>query len=128
MALYAIRYAREGTSQIAALRERMSDYYVDPTALAPLGPLIEHAGVRTADLFSDRTLGARFTKAAKQGLKGVENVYTQHSPLLLATLEALARGRLRADEFPQVRRLGFLARVSNGVGFVNFRGCNLRVG
>ena len=32
----------------------------------------------------------------------MENVYTQHTPLLVHTLEALARGRLKDIEFPSV--------------------------
>ena len=34
--------------------------------------------------------------------QGVENVYTQHTPLLVHTLESLARGRLKDIEFPAV--------------------------
>lgn len=35
-----------------------------------------------------------------KGLKGVENVYTQHSPRLEMTLHNLIRGRLREQEYP----------------------------
>ena len=38
--------------------------------------------------------------------QGVENVYTQHTPLLLSTLESLARGRLRAQDYPSTDRGG----------------------
>ena len=34
--------------------------------------------------------------------QGVENVYTQHTPLLLQTLEAVAKGRLKEGEYPSV--------------------------
>ena len=37
-----------------------------------------------------------------KGLKGVENVYTQHSPILEATLQALVKGRLREQQYPFV--------------------------
>ena len=37
---------------------------------------------------------------ATVGLQGVENVYTQHTPLLLHTLEALVRGRLKEGDYP----------------------------
>lgn len=33
-------------------------------------------------------------------MQGVENVYTQHTPLLASTLEALVKGRLRDTDFP----------------------------
>lgn len=37
-----------------------------------------------------------------KGLKGVENVYTQHSPLLETTLQDLVKGRLREQQYPFV--------------------------
>lgn len=37
-----------------------------------------------------------------KGLKGVENVYTQHSPRLEATLQDLIKGRLREQLYPFV--------------------------
>jgi hypothetical protein len=35
-------------------------------------------------------------------LKGVENVYTQHSPLLASTIQAAAKGALKSDDYPFV--------------------------
>lgn len=35
-----------------------------------------------------------------KGLKGVENVYTQHSPRLELTLQNLIKGRLRDQQYP----------------------------
>lgn len=37
-----------------------------------------------------------------KGLKGVENVYTQHSPRLESTLQDLVKGRLRDQQYPFV--------------------------
>lgn len=37
-------------------------------------------------------------------LQGVENVYTQHTPLLVQTLEALVRGRLKDLDYPFIDR------------------------
>jgi tRNA uridine 5-carboxymethylaminomethyl modification enzyme len=37
-----------------------------------------------------------------KGLKGVENVYTQHSSLLESTLQNLIKGRLKEQQFPFV--------------------------
>ena len=36
------------------------------------------------------------------GLKGVENIYTQHTPLLQQTLDQLAKGKLKEPAFPFV--------------------------
>lgn len=35
-----------------------------------------------------------------QGLSGVENVYTQHTPLIIETLDKLTRGTLRDEVYP----------------------------
>lgn len=35
-----------------------------------------------------------------KGLKGVENIYTQHSPFLKEVLEELTKNRLRTSQFP----------------------------
>lgn len=37
-----------------------------------------------------------------KGLKGVENVYTQHSPRVELTLQNLIKGRLRDQQYPFV--------------------------
>lgn len=53
------------------------------------------------DLFQP---GAFFSGARDRfkGLKGVENVYTQHSPRLESTLQDLIKGRLREQLYPFV--------------------------
>lgn len=35
-------------------------------------------------------------------LQGVENVYTQHQPLLSQTMESIVKGRLRDVDFPYI--------------------------
>lgn len=35
-------------------------------------------------------------------VQGVENVYTQHTPLLVNTLEMLVKGRLKDSDYPAV--------------------------
>ena len=35
-------------------------------------------------------------------VQGVENVYTQHTPLLSQTLEAVAKGRLKDVDYPSI--------------------------
>ena len=54
---------------------------------------------RQEDLFSAESLLAKGRSALK-GLKGVENVYMQHTPHLSQTLENLFKGRLRETTHP----------------------------
>ena len=42
------------------------------------------------------------TKQVKLSLEGCENVYSQHVPLLLETLDALAKGKLKDQHYPTV--------------------------
>lgn len=40
------------------------------------------------------------TRKVIKGLKGVENIYTQHEPMLKETLTDLIKGKLRESHFP----------------------------
>ncbi|RZC54642.1 hypothetical protein C5167_013490 [Papaver somniferum] len=63
--------------------------------------LIKQAGVdkRTGDLYGNRDL-LNIARNMARGIKGVENVYTQHQPLLFQTMESITKGRLRDVEYP----------------------------
>ena len=49
---------------------------------------------RSGDLFSNKSWLAVTKKAMQKSIKGVANVYTQHTPYLAATLEAISKGLL----------------------------------
>lgn len=55
---------------------------------------------------------------SKQGLKGVENVYTQHNPVLREILEDLIKSKLREDVFPFLGGAPSSRRVQDVVVFV----------
>ena len=63
--------------------------------------IIEASGSdrRTGDLFGDRNFLKRASKMAKT-IRGVENVYTQHQPLLTQTIEELTKSRLKEADYP----------------------------
>ncbi|CAN6244201.1 unnamed protein product [Urochloa humidicola] len=65
--------------------------------------LLKQAGVdkRTGDLYGNRDL-LNIARNMARGLKGVENVYTQHQPLLFQTMEGIVKGRLRDADYPLV--------------------------
>ena len=118
VAIYALRYADQSSSQLPMLKDLLkassnlsqADTILVAYLLAYARSLAVHAtgsGAGTAaggplpDLFSQPTAlltGAR--SRIQKGLKGVENVYTQHSPLLLSTLESLVKGRLSQQRYP----------------------------
>ncbi|XP_009243163.1 vacuolar protein sorting-associated protein 45 isoform X2 [Pongo pygmaeus] len=71
------------------------------SALQLVSAVVEYGGkrVRGSDLFSPKDAVA-ITKQFLKGLKGVENVYTQHQPFLHETLDHLIKGRLKENLYP----------------------------
>ncbi|KAF2238527.1 Sec1-like protein [Viridothelium virens] len=114
VAIYALRYASNPSNStpmlldlLAAIgslsRHRIS---LIPTLLSYASSL-HHAstssgagGSVAADLFQPGTFFSGARDRLNRGLKGVENVYTQHSPKLEATLQDLIRGRLGTAQYP----------------------------
>jgi vacuolar protein sorting-associated protein 45 len=77
---------------------------------------------RQDDLFANENFFSR-GKSAFKGLQGVENVYTQHTPHLVETIDSLVRGRLRESSYPFIegqqgitRDRQVSARLVRGVG------------
>mmetsp|Transcript_4745 Transcript_4745/g.13162 ORF Transcript_4745/g.13162 Transcript_4745/m.13162 type:complete len:582 (-) Transcript_4745:177-1922(-) len=99
--LFALRFEKEGIRQLGALVTKLQEYGIDKRRIGLVHGLLRYCGAdkRKADLFGNRNLYARATTLAR-GLKGVDNVYTQHSPILNSTLEAAAKGRLSLQEYP----------------------------
>ncbi|KAI2471703.1 Sec1-like protein [Annulohypoxylon bovei var. microspora] len=109
VALYALRYERHPSNSLAMLVDLLSAAGGVPARQADLVAklLIYHHSLQQsqaaggiADIFES---GGIFSGArAIKGLKGVENVYTQHSPHLETTLQNLIKGRLREQQYPFV--------------------------
>jgi vacuolar protein sorting-associated protein 45 len=55
-----------------------------------------------APLFQSSSFFADARSRLQRGLKGVENVYTQHAPRLESTLQDLIKGKLREQLYPFV--------------------------
>ncbi|OTB08468.1 hypothetical protein M426DRAFT_52066 [Hypoxylon sp. CI-4A] len=109
VALYALRYEKHPSNSLAMLVDLLSAAGGVPARQADLVAklLIYHHSLQQsqaaggiADIFES---GGIFSGArAIKGLKGVENVYTQHSPHLETTLQNLIKGRLREQQYPFV--------------------------
>ena len=71
VALFALRYEREGRAQTSDLLQRLSEFGLPRPQLGLVRTLLTHCGSdkRVADLFSDRTFSSRFATLAKQNLK-----------------------------------------------------------
>ncbi|KAK4747650.1 hypothetical protein SAY87_014236 [Trapa incisa] len=100
--LYALRYEKESPVQLMQLFNKLAAQ--SPKYKPGLVQfLLKQAGMdkRTGDLFGNRDL-LNIARNMARGLKGVENVYTQHQPLLFQTMESIIKGRLRDVDYPFV--------------------------
>ncbi|XP_059453317.1 vacuolar protein sorting-associated protein 45 homolog isoform X1 [Corylus avellana] len=100
--LYALRYEKESPVQLMQLFNKLA------SRSAKYKPglvqfLLKQAGVdkRTGDLYGNRDF-LNIARNMARGLKGVENVYTQHQPLLFQTVESITKGRMRDVDYPYV--------------------------
>lgn len=103
--LYALRYERSKPEKVAELKRLVSDSCDMKGSLDLVDALLSYAGAsqRSGDLFG--TGGGVLGKLGahvKRGLAGVDNVLTQHQPLLTNVLDQLARGKLSRGTFPFV--------------------------
>lgn len=99
--LYALRYQKYSGNQINQIVAKLLDAGMPESRAALVFVLLNIAGAdqRQDDLFANENFFSR-GKSALKGLKGVENVYTQHSPHLVETIEDLLRGRLKETSYP----------------------------
>lgn len=99
--LYALRYQKLPSNQIQKMVQELLKAGVPESRAALVFVTLNIAGAdqRQDDLFANENFFSRGRSALK-GLKGVENVYTQHTPHLVQTVDNLMRGRLRDTSYP----------------------------
>ena len=108
MALYAIRYEKMPSNALPILLDLLVTANGVPSNRVSIIPklLAYHHSLQAPPVtggFSDLFESTSFFSGARdrfKGLKGVENVYTQHSPRLEATLQNLIKGRLTELQYP----------------------------
>ena len=101
--LYALRY--EGNGNVEAVKSRMIDGGVAPEQAQLVDLLLKYGGQnkRGPGLYGERGLAARMAKGLKSlAIDGVENVYSQHVPLLMRTLDAIRQGKLSEKDYPVI--------------------------
>lgn len=110
MALYALRYEKTPSNALSMLVDLLvAAGNVSPRRADLVSKLLAfrsslsqtHAQSGISDIFESAGIfsGAR---DRFKGLKGVENVYTQHTTVLENTLQSLMKGRLREQQYPFV--------------------------
>ncbi|XP_030760870.1 vacuolar protein sorting-associated protein 45 [Sitophilus oryzae] len=101
--LYALRYQNHSNNEIPGLIDLLEKRGVSDKLIKDIIYLLEYAGshARQSNLFNVEN-AVKITKRFFKGLSGVDNVFTQHKPLLHDTLEDLIKGRLRDNLYPIV--------------------------
>ncbi|KAK3817205.1 MAG: Sec1-like protein [Benniella sp.] len=99
--LYALRYEKFQGNAVPSLIDLLFKNGLSEREIASLDTLIQYGGAaqRQDDLFSNESILSRGRSALK-GLKGVENVYTQHQPQLAQIMEQLLKMRLKEASYP----------------------------
>lgn len=105
--LYALRYQKSQANNIASLINLMLENGVSREDARLVYVFLNIAGSdqRQDELFSMESLLAKGRSALK-GLKGIENVYMQHTPRMSQTLENLFKGRLKETSYPFIEGAG----------------------
>ncbi|XAR62442.1 hypothetical protein NMG60_11017194 [Bertholletia excelsa] len=116
--LYALRYEKDSPVQLMQLFNKLASRSPKyKTGLVQY--LLKQAGVdkRTGDLYGNRDL-LNIARNMARGIKGVENVYTQHQPLIFQTMESIIKGRLRDVDYPIIGNHFQQARPQEVVIFI----------
>jgi vacuolar protein sorting-associated protein 45 len=102
--LYSLRYEESAgiRKSLSAMIDGLYAAGVGSDGVHLISGLRDYAGARrrSGDVFSNRSFFALASNTVRRGIGGVENVYTQHEPLLAYTLDDLLRGRLKMSAFP----------------------------
>ena len=104
--LYLLRY--ESYNEAREIKGMLQDKGLSGQQLALLDAVLAYAGDarRAAGLFNSGGLMSKMAKTFSSAVQGAQNVYTQHQPLLMSTLDALAKGKIKDSVFPPVSTPG----------------------
>jgi len=93
--LYAIRYEQHGF--LARVKSSMMDGGVPPDMVDLMDIILRYAGekVRGPGLFGSHDVISKMTKNFMSSVQGVSNVYAQHVPLVIDTINGIVRNRLK---------------------------------
>lgn len=65
--------------------------------------ILDYSGISTKQInLLDRKAVSIITKRFFKGLNGIDNIYTQHNPLIIETIEDFIKGKLNLQSYPYV--------------------------
>ena len=100
--LYIIKY--ESYDEARELKTKLLDKGLTTSQVGLIDALLDYAGEnrRAQGLFSSGSIVKALGKALSTSLNGVENVFTQHEPLISNILDAVSKGKLKDSQFPLI--------------------------
>jgi vacuolar protein sorting-associated protein 45 len=104
--MYLLKYESYGEKQ--KVKAKLHECGIPQTKTGLLDSILMYAGdqKRTSGLFGSGGMIAKLQKSFTSGLGGVENVYTQHEPLLSQILGELSKGKLKDSAYPVLGNTG----------------------
>mmetsp|Transcript_27819 Transcript_27819/g.61266 ORF Transcript_27819/g.61266 Transcript_27819/m.61266 type:complete len:597 (+) Transcript_27819:157-1947(+) len=101
--LYALRYETSGNINMVQQAMKKSGVPPDMVNLVPV--MLRYGGSKSRGpgLYGDpNNIMSNLTKSFMTSVQGVQNVYAQHIPLLMDTIQSITKGKLRRDTHPFV--------------------------
>eukprot|EP00762_Andalucia_godoyi_P002215 ANDGO_07494.mRNA.1 Vacuolar protein sorting-associated protein 45 len=100
--LYTLRYQRDSRNQTSQFMDLLAQNGVSAAELQVITEIINYAAlsVKNGDLFGTKNILSSFKTSMKRNVKGVENVYTQHEPLVVSVVEQAIKSKLKDTAFP----------------------------
>lgn len=100
--LYALRY--EDSGDVNLVKTAMARGGVSEDMIELVDTILRYGGskARGPGLYGERSkdLMTKMTKSILTSVQGVSNVYAQHVPVLMDTIQSICRGKLRIDSHP----------------------------
>ncbi|KAI3659591.1 hypothetical protein MP638_002039 [Amoeboaphelidium occidentale] len=102
--LYGLRYEKSPYYNLAPIISALQAAAVDQHKIDSIKAVLKFASSdqRQDDIFNNESILSKSKNVITRGLKGVENIYTQHVPYISQILENLIKGRLKEQTYPFV--------------------------
>jgi len=119
--LYYLRYDKHSSNDKQGLKDLLRTRGFSDVRLKLLQCMLNFAEKTSGDSATDLLSADHvklFTKKVIKGLKGVENIYTQHSPLIKEVVEELVRSKLKPAHYPYLGTVQLNERPREIIVFV----------
>jgi len=115
--LFALRY--EHSSNLHKVKSEMRKGGVTDDMIDLMDTILKYAGsrVRGPGLYGVGTkdIMSKMTKSFMTSVQGVQNVYAQHKPVLIDTLQAIQKGKLKQDSHPYIMGKGGIDEIPSEI-------------